>query len=347
LLTDIFANRYREPTWSEVDASVERLIVQGFRILSEQICPYYYNGKETERGKTFWTNLQSRLSMELGLKSLAALGYAYPSTYQGQQITVSGTWAMVTVCENWMLEKYDGRVPPDRFIKERISLIELGFRLRETEIAALNAKLPEEMERADKGRRLNRSLPVMPGRPSEGLKAQNAIINSQFRSCVDELNTRFRQAGCNLTYHNGLIQRSGDQVIADHIESPAWQLVSDPKWTNVDTDLKEAIDRRDNDGRDPAFYAAKALESAIKVISAEKGWTSGTERGAANFVDNLRAGRFVEVWEAESLKLFFGKVRNPFGHGPGSEPMPKLTMEQTDWAIETSMVWIKSLVQRL
>jgi hypothetical protein len=44
---------------------------------------------------------------------------------------------------------------------------------------------------------------------------------------------------------------------------------------------------------------------------------------------------------------FVTKVRNPLGHGPGNELMPALNPQQTDWAIETSMSWIKSLIRRL
>ena len=52
-------------------------------------------------------------------------------------------------------------------------------------------------------------------------------------------------------------------------------------------------------------------------------------------------------WEALSLKDFFTRVRNPLGHGPGDAPMLVLTPQQTNWAIEFCMSWIKSLVQRM
>jgi hypothetical protein len=134
------------------------------------------------------------------------------------------------------------------------------------------------------------------------------------------------------------------------IERPFWALVSNERWKNVERDLLEAIDLRDNGGRDPALYAAKGLESTIKIISGEKGWSRGKESGAAAYIDNLMSeknGRFIEVWEGEALKAFFAKVRNPLGHGPGNEPMPELTSQQNDWAIETAMSWIKSLIRRL
>jgi hypothetical protein len=47
-----------------------------------------------------------------------------------------------------MLADYDGLLQPDVFIKERLSLVELGFRKREIEIAEANAALPNEIASA-------------------------------------------------------------------------------------------------------------------------------------------------------------------------------------------------------
>ncbi|MCW0060226.1 hypothetical protein OIV38_31030, partial [Burkholderia pseudomallei] len=57
--------------------------------------------------------------------------------------------------------------------------------------------------------------------------------------------------------------------------------------------------------------------------------------------------RFIQVFEMEVLKSYFTQVRNQFGHGPGTQPMPNFTAEQTDWAIEFAMSWIRTLVRRL
>lgn len=170
-----------------------------------------------------------------------------------------------------------------------------------------------------------------------------------FRACVEELNARFRQASYPLNYHNGYIQISTDDVVQREIETPFWALVSDSIWANVDLDMKEALDLRDSDGRDPAFYAARALESTIKIISDQKGWTHGGEKGAHNYIDNLASKKngFISSWESASLKEFFTHVRNPFGHGAGSSQMPSLSHPQTEWAIEFGMSWIKNLIRRL
>ncbi len=190
----------------------------------------------------------------------------------------------------------------------------------------------------------------VPGNPEEGRRSYDQMRQETFRLARDELNTRFRQAGCPLQYHNGFIQISEDSLVAESIESPFWQLISGAEWGIVDTVTKEAIYLRDSGGRDPAFYAARALESAIKIISDKRGATTGGEKSAYNFIENLasrRGGNFISDWESDCLKNFFDKIRNPFGHGPGSKEMPSPSLEQTNWAIESCMVWTKSLIRRL
>lgn len=109
-------------------------------------------------------------------------------------------------------------------------------------------------------------------------RAANASLNANFHMAVNELNARFRQADCQPHYHNGFIQLSEDETVAQEIETPFWKLVAEPKWHNVDHDMKEAIDLRDNGGRDPAFYAARSLESTIKIISGGKLLTTGRKK---------------------------------------------------------------------
>jgi hypothetical protein len=279
----------------------------------------------------------------LGLKSLSDNVCAIQRSGAAHPMVV--TWSMDHVCETWMLKDFDGNDSADRFIKERLSLIELGFRKRSEDIATENA---ERLKESASSRSFKPVGTIrLPGDPVEGAKAANAAMNRAFQANVDELNARFRQAGCGLDYHNGFIQRSVDALATEVIEKPFWSLVSDPKWKNVDLDMKEAFDRHDGGDRDPAFPAARALESTIKIISDEKGWSRGNERGAANYVDNLKGAKFISDWEADGIKTFFSKVRNPLGHGPGTAPMPALTGPQTNWAIEMCIVWINSLIRRM
>ena len=349
MLTDIFADRYSNTKiWDEFGEAQRRLIVQIFRLLSEQICPYWLNGKESESGKMFWTDIHSRLSMELGLKSLSALAYAYSTTWGGKPQTATGTWTLNKVCENWMLKEFDGSVSADSFIKERISLVEIAFRKREEEIVTDNAKLPERILAARRPRPRQSGIRI-PGDPVKGVTARNASINKAFQGAVHELNTRFEQAGCALHYHNGFIQLTTDELTLRQVEEPFWRLVADIKWKNVDFEMKESLDLRDSNKGDPAFHAARALESTLKIVSNKIGLTDGREKGAHNYIEKLASKQtgFLADWESEALKGFFTNIRNPFGHGAGNALRLELTQQQTDWAIETCMIWIKSIIRRL
>lgn len=328
MLTDIFAHRYQDvPLRDGFDERDRILMVQLFRLLVEEVCPYWLNGKVSDEGKSFWTELQSKLSMELGLTSLSATHFLYTSGHFKKNVPVSAE----RICKKWMLTVPSEDEDIDRFISERLSLVELGFRQMADNLS-------------EKRLTLHLYGPASPRR--SWVTEAEQKLSAQ----VKELNERLRRADYPLHYHNGFLQFSNDALIQGHVEAPFWTLVAARKWANVDTDMKEALDRRDAGGRDPALYAARALESTIKIISGEKGWTHGKEKGAHNFIDNLLSkgnGRFIEIWEAEALKGFFTSVRNPLGHGPGGEPMPSLTNPQTDWAIAFCMAWIRSLIVRI
>ena len=365
MLTDIFAHRYQDvPLWESFDESARRLLVQGFRIVSEQLFPYYdEQGHERPGAQELWDGLNKQLAMELGLKDLSARTYPYTSTYQGKPLSMAGTYPTVTVCENFVCAAHDESVLADQFVKKRLSFVEIAFRRREEEIALLNSNLDQKIDTSKRQllKRIQSGTGHLIGshgmsddelllRNEQTVRDSNPKENQAFRASCDELNARFRQAGAKLDYHNGFIQISPDELTTDQIARPFWELVSEPKWKSVDQDMKEAIDRRDNSGRDPAFYAAKALESTIKIISDEKVWTHGNEKGPINYVENLGAkknGNFIEKWEVGSLCQFFSNVRAPMGHGPGNNPMVNLTIHQTDWAIEFCMSWIKTLIRRM
>jgi hypothetical protein len=346
MLIDIFARRYEtKPLRDGFEPRDSRLLIQAFRILAEDMFPYYREGNEDPMGVAFWTGLHGNLSRELGVKELSPVWFSYTTNWNGNDYVRTDKNTMVTVCENWLTKAVSGS--PDVHIKERLSLIELGFRARENEIAAMNAPAITDGERLLAS--LSRSSLRVPGDPEEGARKRRETETAAFRSNVDELNTRFRQAGYPLNYHNGFIQFLTDDLVQKEVETPFWRLVADPMWSNVDSDMKVALDLRDADGRDPAFYAARALESTIKIISDQKGWTHGGEKGAHNYIENLASKKngFINSWEGTSLKDFFTHVRNPFGHGAGSSQTPSLSRSQTEWAIEFSMSWIKNLIRRL
>ncbi|MGO9311633.1 MAG: AbiJ-NTD4 domain-containing protein [Syntrophobacteraceae bacterium] len=348
MLTDIFAYRYENtPIWQTFGEPERRLLVQTFKIVSEQLYPYWKNGKEDPASKAKWTLIHDRLCMELGLSELSQRNYAYQTTLYGQQIQQAATHSMDYVCKAFVCAEYNGAVPSDRFMKERISFVEIAFRERGEEIKGINANLERNVLLLDAFDSYGSKLgDLFPSNKTDELRSANQSLNDAFKASVEELNERFRRSGCGLNYHNGFIQQSSDELTKDQVEVPFWELLSGEIWKNVDYDIKDAIDKRDNGVRDPALYAAKALESTIKIISEKNGWTRGNERGAHNFIDNLRGGNLIDKWESDALKHFFTFVRNPFGHGAGSAEMPELSPQQTDWAIEYCMSWIKSLIKR-
>lgn len=343
MLTDIFATRYADrPIWTALNEPERILLTQGWRIVVEQLMPYSREGKPDEFNKPRWANVESKLSMELGLEHLSPHTYGF---YNASKLWISGTWSVDHVCKTWMLQPLKAGMDADRFIKERISFIELAFRDRIDALVTINANFDRSLSGTGSGM-INSSTLNM----KRSWEAGKAAVNKTYADSSDELNERFRRARASLNYHNGFIQIATDAMVQEQVEKPFWSLVSDPKWKNVEIDMAEAVDRRETAQRDPAFYAAKALESAIKVISDERRFTRGTEKNVNHYIDNLQSknnGSYVAGWEAEAIRHIFANVRNELGHGPGGEPMPELTQQQTDWTIEAAMSWTKSLIRRL
>lgn len=343
MLTDIFAYRYLDhPIWQSVSEVEQRLLNQALGIVKE-----FFPADES--GLEKWKLLHDQLARELGVDELSKRYYSY--TNSTTNLLVQGFFSWAYVCEQFVKAPFPpNHLEPDRFVKERISFIELAFRFRGDELAKLNAKLPSALLDAKRRDLIPALSTRIPGSAVTGVKAWNESQNNTFAKQVDELNERFRRARAPLSYHNGFIQVSADELIERQISKPFWDAVADPQWQNVDIDIKEAIDRRDSNDKDPALFAARALESAIKIVSDSKGWTRGNEAGASNYIDNLvskKNGSYLATWEADMLRDYFRKVRNTLVHGPGSDPMPVLSIPQTDWAIETAMSWVRTLVRRM
>lgn len=320
MLTSAFHKRYPYPLIHSDGLSnqLRRLLSQAGQIIDQDL--YATIPAKDELYKT----AHDRLSREYGIGQLGK-GQSYEE-----------------ICMRLLFETYDlwnnSHGDPDYFFKKRIGLIELLFRSAED-------YLRKENEKRDSG--LVASL-LSKKSKQNSMDSKDETLD-RFEKSVDELNERFREAGAPLTYHNGYIQLIEDILADKEIEKPFWALVSDKKWVNVDLEMKEALDRRDSGKDDSVIYALQALESAIKVISDENNWTTGQEKGAAHYIDNLvssKNGRYIDVWEADALKHLFTSLRNPRSHGAGSGTKPHSTEQQRIWAIEASMSWIKSLIKR-
>lgn len=320
MLSDVFVNRYETNTlWGKWSQLEERLLIQCSQILESDLFPEVASAKSNDSNLAFWERASSQLCRELGRTSLSATHYEsgnrwWPYTVRSQAL-------------NFLRAFPAPMVNVDAFIKERLSLVELMLR-----------------EAHERNLRMEAIVSKNPGFFGD-MYAKNV---KALEAATEEINVRFSRAAAPLNYHNGFIQISRDVLSAQQIERPFWDLIAEPKWINVDQEMKDAIDRRDSGASDSAFYASKALESAIKIIGHERKWSTGRERGAADHTDNLSnklGKRFLEQWQIDSLKIIFSKVRNPLGHGAGAKDPVKLTTEEIEWAISTCMTWISYLVR--
>lgn len=352
MLTDVFFRRYADrPMFESVGQKESALFVQAYRIINEQIWKYYgHNNKVDESVKAVWNFIHDRLSMEIGVKELSPKYYSFQTEWAGKPYTNTGVNETNFVVEQWLNFKFTDNLDPDVFVKRRLSFVELAFRTREEQVAQENAKLPHQLAEAEMYDKLPRRHTTLPGSRFDSVRAVNETINKVFAANVHELNERLKQADMPLHYHNGYLQITRDEQVQEQVEQPFWLLVKDAQWKNVSIDMAEAIDRRDTGGRDPSFYAAKALESTIKIICELKTWATGNEKGVSDFLNHLESkanGAFIAGWERQAIQRFYSDVRNDLGHGPGAKEMPNLTSQQTDQTIEFCMSWVKSLIKRL
>lgn len=173
-------------------------------------------------------------------------------------------------------------------------------------------------------------------------------FQNQWDAVETRINGFLKASGLRLTYRDLTFLPVEDERLMDEVTEPFWKLVEDRQWANVRKDMEEAFRQRDIGGPNVALLAARAFESAIKIVSDRRGYTHGKERGAAMYIDNLVAkDRFIDVWESNLFKRFFAEVRNPEAHGAGSASQPALSDHQTAWALEFCMISIKSLIRRL
>ncbi|MDP2734243.1 MAG: hypothetical protein Q8O63_14250, partial [Hoeflea sp.] len=191
MLNDIFARRYdRIQLRDSFEQRDQRLLVQSFRILADDIYPYYVDGKEASWNVAAWKKLHAQLSRELGLRELSKQSVSYTAKWNGKDTLQTSAYTMLQVCENWFMEPVAGS--PDTHIKERLSLIELAFREREAAIAAKEARPINDVEKLLVS--LNRQVGKLPGDHDQAVRELREERRAEFRAWVEELNTRFRQA---------------------------------------------------------------------------------------------------------------------------------------------------------
>ncbi len=353
MLTDAFFRRYQNvPMWTQFGGGEIRLMGQLAQLLTQEVHKRdeaIYKERSKDPAIKALQASHDMVARELGVEQLSPKYWTRTySTPAGQQRDAIA-YLIERQLSNFFTANCDFEDDVDLHMKYRVSVVELAFRLRAEHLKAGRWGAISFYFGGDEAAYEALDASIIGGSPRSKQKRSNQLREAAFADQVEELNTRFRQSDCRLSYHNGFIQISDDQLSQKEVEKPFWALVSDVKWVNVDLHMKEAIDKRDRGERDAAFTALQALESVVKIISDDKGWTTGKEKGAHNYIDNIASkanGNWIADWERDALKAVFSEVRNPFGHGPGNQPMPALKREQTDWAIDSAMTWIKSLVRR-
>lgn len=195
MIEDVFFRRYPQQIyWGDrPTAEIHQLFVQVAHIIfGDLVEPLQLNDD-------FFKRAHDALARETGRGRL----YDAPS------------WDVA--CGEFLTEMYDlwkdRHGTADTFLKMRLSLVELLFRLAE-----------------ERARELSRAAP-------------DAI--TRVARAIDELNSRFRQARMGMHYHNGILQFARDELTETRIAEPCWALLRDAKWANVDRELKEAIEHAD------------------------------------------------------------------------------------------------------
>jgi hypothetical protein len=238
MIHDLFLRRYPNQIYlgDRPTPAMHRLFVQAAHILYSDL------GPPLGLDQAFFQKAHDAVARELGSGRL----------FQANSYDA--------ICGQFLTEAYDlwndRHGMPDTFLKARLSLVELLFRGAEERVAAMRQAQPDS------------SVPAF--RRPPGTERQDGPADA-VAAGIRELNQRFQTCGFGLHYHNGLLQFAQDKRTEERIAEPCWSMLRDPKWANVDRELKEAFDRSDGGRQDAAFHAAKALESTIKIISDDQG----------------------------------------------------------------------------
>ncbi|MBX3486658.1 MAG: hypothetical protein KF798_01990 [Candidatus Paracaedibacteraceae bacterium] len=338
MIVDIFSNRAISANFSTPNIlfiQFLNLTIECSKPLNVRIDKYPYEGDYSNKSNHILQQSQRILCNEMGYKTLDKADYKELYGILNDRIV-----------ENFI---YDETVD----CVDKMSLFELIFREMEShfinEIQFLGEQIPVYTIRSDYIKDLSQKSGTNYHNDGEELlsKSRGYLVSKQraLQLMRTEIKDRLKQHKLSLTYHNGFFQKDTDSLVEERVSTPFWELVSDSKYKNIETDMLTAFDRYESRERDSAFYAAKALESMIKIICKEKKIKSGNEKTANAYLNTLSSKQVIIKDEFDELTALF-RIRNWHGHGLGDEVMPKLTMEQELRFIHSAMLWIYNLSQR-
>jgi hypothetical protein len=157
-----------------------------------------------------------------------------------------------------------------------------------------------------------------------------ADITVSSADAVDELNERFRRAGFGYRYESGNIFRIDNEYTHREITRPALRLLTDPRFKGADEEFRAAHDHyKASEYKDCAVDALNALESTMKVICDQKGWSYPQGARSSDLLKVLRRERLFPEFADQSfdqlvatLKSGLPSLRNETGgHGQGATPI--------------------------
>lgn len=152
-------------------------------------------------------------------------------------------------------------------------------------------------------------------------------IKQTAKDAIEELNTRFIQAGVGYQYVNGEIIRIDNQLAHSEITLPALNFLSDSRFKGAEAEFLSAhAHYKAGEYKDCITDANNAFESVMKAICSLKNWSCEGSR-ATDLIKVLRKnglipdyldGAFEQL--AATLSSGLPKVRNSVAaHGQGAE----------------------------
>ena len=146
---------------------------------------------------------------------------------------------------------------------------------------------------------------------------------------IQELNARFKEHGIGYQFESGKIRRIDSTLIHNEITKPVLNLLWNPKFSGPNEEYLKAHDHyKHGNNKECLVECLKALESTIKVIFEEKGWSYDKTDSAAKLIKKCFDYELVPTYSQNQftslrnlIESGIPTIRNKVGgHGQGSVP---------------------------
>ena len=143
----------------------------------------------------------------------------------------------------------------------------------------------------------------------------------ELKRAQDELNARFAEHSVGYRVQSFKIIRIDSERDYEEVIEPALRMISQPEYKGAEQEyLKAQRHHREGDYENAILWAAKAVESTMRVICGERECGVGESPSARNLIDALvEEGLFARHMQSVLIGLF--TIRNKHaGHGQGAQP---------------------------